>query len=326
MMVKRAMIDAGELKLFRALWEHSEDTMFVVFKNQDGDFITEKSNPSLIKIAKLTPEQAFGCPLKTLMSAESYQLIADNYNACLNSDSSISYEEQHLIGDDKATRYWLTTLIPVTDPDSGEQRIFGTSREVTKLKRYEDALELTNSKLERLVEERTRELKHALSEMEKISQYDKLTNLFNRRKLDSELFSRIELAERYGEDFGLVLIDIDNFKTINDTLGHYIGDKALVEFSQILKQSVRSTDVLGRWGGDEFLIIAPKATKQETLALANKIKSTLVQQKSEAYAAMTSSIGVTQYQESDSLESIITRVDKEMYSSKFKGKNTISFA
>lgn len=254
---KKTAIDEGELRLFRAVWNHSEDNLFVVLKTAAGDFITERSNPSLIKLFHLKPEEASGCSLKELLPSEAYKVIANRYNECLQKNLPITYEESHVIDESGLMRYWSTMILPVTDTQTGEQRIFGMSREVTELKRIEEQLTLVNEKLESAVEERTKELQQALLEMEKISKYDKLTGLYNRHKLDEELLKEMDLAKRYGTCFGLILMDIDNFKSINDSLGHHQGDMALVEFAKVLKNAIRKTDVLGRWGGLKIFFSTP---------------------------------------------------------------------
>lgn len=219
---KQLMIDQGELKLFRTVWDHSEDNLFVVRKMPDGDFITERTNPSLVKLFKLTAEQASGYPLKNLLPPDAYHAIAARYSECLEKNIPIDYEESHIIDSSDLPSYWLTKILPVIDPETGQERIFGVSRNITELKRIEQQLVLANERLEHEVEKRTEELKLALREMERISKYDKLTKLCNRHKLDEELEKEIELARRYENSFGLILMDIDDFKQINDTHGHYI--------------------------------------------------------------------------------------------------------
>lgn len=322
---KTSIQENGELKLFRALWNHSDDNMFVVLKDEFGDFITEKSNPTLVNLFNLHPKQASGCSLKSLLSEDSYQIIADRYNQCLETNEPISYEEAHSISDDKKPRYWSTMIIPVIDSETSEQRIFGISREITKLKRYEEQLKVSNEKLEVDVVKRTKELQLALKEMKVISQHDKLTGLFNRHKLDEDLTKSIEEARNSGKSFGLAMLDIDNFKEVNDSCGHHIGDKVLTEFSQLLKSSIRTTDVLGRWGGDEFLIITPNTNQEQMQAMAANIKAKLQKHQSDLFPSLSSSIGLTLYQNNDDIDSIVLRADKAMYTSKRQGKNKIYF-
>ncbi|KUJ71654.1 GGDEF domain-containing protein [Thiomicrospira sp. WB1] len=320
----QAIINQGKLELFRALWNHSDDNLFVVRKAPDGDFITERTNPSLIRLFNLTPEQASNSSLKQHLPADAYNAISARYNECLSENTPITYEESHVIDSSGLPRYWLTKILPVIDPDTGEERIFGISRDITELKRIEEQLLFTNEQLEQEVEKRTEELRLALSEMERISKYDKLTKLYNRHKLDEELEKEIELARRYENSFGLILMDIDNFKKINDSYGHYIGGQALMELAKVLKQSVRKTDIVGRWGGDEFLLIMPNSCKQALMVLAQTLKQQLERKQMYDFGSLSSSIGATLFQKNDTIDSMITRVDKAMYSAKKQGKNAIA--
>lgn len=321
----KTVSSADELRFFKAVWNNSEDNLFIVLKTVDGDFITERTNPALVKLFNMTPEQASGSSLKRLLPAEAFQKIAQRYNECLQKNAPVHYEECHVLDDSGGARYWETMLLPIIDEQTGEQRIFGISREFTRLKRIEAQLKLTNEKLEEKVKTRTKELEEALQKMEKISIYDKLTMLYNRHKLDDELTKEINFAKRYGNCFGLILIDVDNFKMINDSLGHVLGDKVLVEFSDVLKQSIRQTDIVGRWGGDEFLIIVPKASKESILQLAKTLQKNIKQHKFEKIGLLTLSIGGAVYRESDNADSIIQRADKALYGSKDKGKNNFTF-
>ncbi len=313
-----------ELRFFKAVWDNSEDNLFIVLKAQDGDFITERTNPALVKLFQFTPEQASGASLKSLLPTEAFQKIAQRYNECLQKNAPVHYEEVHVIDDSGEARYWETMLLPIIDKQTGAQRIFGISREFTRLKRIDEQLKLTNEKLEEKVKARTKELEEALQKMEKISIYDKLTKLYNRHKLDNELNKEIDFAKRCGNCFGLILMDIDNFKIINDSLGHVLGDKVLVEFADVFKRSIRQTDIAGRWGGDEFLIIVPKASKETILHLAKTLQKNIKQHKFQKVGFLTLSIGGAVYRDSDDADSIIQRADKGLYRSKDKGKDSFT--
>ncbi|MDA7818057.1 GGDEF domain-containing protein [Sulfurimonas sp.] len=113
-------------------------------------------------------------------------------------------------------------------------------------------LEQLNQNLEYLVSKRTDELKKEKDKFEELSITDKLTNLYNRHHLEKLFEYEQNQAKRYETDYSIILIDIDNFKTINDRYGHNIGDNFLKEFASILSNSLRDTDTVGRWGGEEF--------------------------------------------------------------------------
>ncbi len=315
----------GILRFFQEVWNSTEDNLFVVLKSPEGDYITEASNPALVKLFNLTPEQASGAKLKELLPAEIYQQVAARYDACFDQNKALNYDESYDFGNTGEMQYWRTMLLPFTDPNTSEQRIFGISREFTELKRYEEQLILANEKLEAEVEQRTLELKHALKTMERISIIDKLTDIYNRHKLDHELNKELLKAERYGHEFGILLLDIDNFKQINDSLGHQAGDEVLIEFAQQLKHCLRQTDTLGRWGGDEFLIIAPNSNAESLTMLAQKIKETISSHSFYFIDEVRSSMGLSLNKSGDSIDTLMQRADKALYASKASGKNLITF-
>lgn len=114
---------------------------------------------------------------------------------------------------------------------------------------------------------------------------------------------------------------MDKFKNINDTYGHHAGDIVLKEFSKLLKNSLRETDVLGRWGGDEFIILVPFASKQSLEILLKNLLDKILDYKFSFVKKLTSSIGATLIKKNDSTESFISRADKALYKAKNEGKN-----
>lgn len=122
-----------------------------------------------------------------------------------------------------------------------------------------NAINKSKVKLEEMVKERTEELQKKMQIIEELSNIDPLTELYNRRYFIDRFEKNLQLSKRHGEHFCFVLIDLDNFKDINEKYGHLIGDKVLIEFSKILKMNFRETDIPARYGGDEFVLLLPKA-------------------------------------------------------------------
>lgn len=302
----------GELLLFRTLWATTNDNMFVVCKALNGDYISELTNPAMKKTLGLASAQIDNIPLTAILDPVSYRLVHERYESCIRSGQAASYEESHLING--RVSYWDTTIIPVIDDQYAVTRIFGVSRNVTELKQLTESLEDT-------VQERTAELEIALAEIERISNLDKLTGLYNRYKLDS-LLERVqaEVADG-GNDYAIVMIDIDLFKGVNDRFGHIIGDQVLIEFSQLVQCSIRENDILGRWGGEEFLLIMPHSSVHLTLLQLNAIR-----QKVEAYGFssvgnLTASFGAAVFNRNESVDSVLSRADAALYWVKNNGRN-----
>lgn len=161
-------------------------------------------------------------------------------------------------------------------------------------------------------------------ELQYLSITDPLTSLYNRLKLDEVLIGEIERAKRYNVIFGIILIDIDHFKDINDTYGHLAGDQFLMEFSQIVKNKVRRVDIFGRWGGEEFLIICPQSDVKGLQILAENLRKTVDKHDFKAVGHRTASFGVSLFKEHSSAEELISSADSALYESKASGRNKVT--
>lgn len=187
--------------------------------------------------------------------------------------------------------------------------IYGKNRTLSKM----------NNKLSKLHKEL--ELKN--DELTILSNTDSLTGIYNRRKIDEFLQEQVELFQRYGTKFSVILIDIDHFKRVNDIYGHDIGDSVLIEFSKIIKKNIRTSDKVGRWGGEEFMVVCPHNTKCDALKLANKLRKIIYKHKFEVIVHKTASFGIAQMKDKESLKSFFKRVDSYLYKAKEDGRNQI---
>ena len=160
-------------------------------------------------------------------------------------------------------------------------------------------------------------------QLEVLSTIDELTGLFCRRKIDSDLVREIEVATRYKTPFTVVLIDIDYFKKVNDIYGHIIGDKVLREFAVTLKSCARNTDILGRWGGEEFVVFCVNTSKESALILIERMRKTIESHTFKTIGKITFSAGIAQLQDNEKSADIINRADKALYKAKDSGRNCI---
>lgn len=154
---------------------------------------------------------------------------------------------------------------------------------------------------------------------------DSLTNLGNRRKLDKTLTAENDRAARFNHSYGVLMLDIDYFKRVNDTYGHQVGDLVLVEIANLLKGLIRKTDILGRWGGEEFLIICPEIDKAGLFKFAENIREQMDGHEFPVIGKVTGSFGITLYQAGDQPEALVSRADKALYRAKCKGRNCTKF-
>ncbi len=135
--------------------------------------------------------------------------------------------------------------------------------------------------------------------------------------------SELDRADRYGDELSLVLFDIDHFKTINDRFGHAAGDRVLVELAGRVRAKLRESDGLGRWGGEEFLVLMPHSTDEEAHQLAEKLRRLVAETPIEGVGTVTASFGVAQRRPLESAESLFRRVDGELYRAKQAGRNRV---
>lgn len=162
----------------------------------------------------------------------------------------------------------------------------------------------------------------AQKQLELASITDGLTGLFNRQKLDRELEIQRERYERYDEPVSLILIDVDRFKTINDRYGHLVGDVVLRRIAEGLRETVRTPDIVGRWGGEEFLIICPHTVLGEAVALAERIREAIIERASFEGRKVTISLGVAPLHDGDT-ETLIREADRALYRAKSLGRDRV---
>lgn len=167
------------------------------------------------------------------------------------------------------------------------------------------------------------ELTNTNQKLETLSITDHLTGAFNRGHIDQILKQETERASRYQLSLSLILIDLDNFKQINDTYGHLTGDAVLIQTVKWIKSMIRATDTFGRWGGEEFVIICPETDLAKAVILAEKIRSGIEQQRFPEQLTQTLSIGVAQYRHDENIDQWIYRTDQSLYRAKHSGKNQV---
>lgn len=168
-------------------------------------------------------------------------------------------------------------------------------------------------------------LKKSNKELKRLSETDRLTQLYNRLKTDEVLEYEIVKSSRNRIPFSVILFDIDNFKEINDTYGHSAGDNALLELSKIIRDGLRKTDTLGRWGGEEFIVICPDTGLDGAISAAEKIRMAVESHKFEKVDKVTCSFGVTEFEMPDTKNTIVARADAALYKAKRNGRNRVEF-
>ena len=201
---------------------------------------------------------------------------------------------------DKKLYYEEEIITPIMDGRGDIQHFVATSQDITERVLMEEKLQ-------------------------KLATVDSLTGIYNRYKINEEIEIEIGRNKRYDESFALVMLDIDHFKRVNDTYGHEVGDYVLQEISTLVTKEIRESDRFGRWGGEEFMLILPKLSKQEALHVSEKLRSKIQSHDFKDIGHITISIGATVFESSDSKESLLKRTDDALYRAKDEGRNRVVF-
>jgi diguanylate cyclase (GGDEF)-like protein len=210
-----------------------------------------------------------------------------------------------------------------------------------EIEQNQSALRKAHDELERRVDERTAELlmanqqlqeevaerRHMEQRLEELSRTDYLTGILNRRAITKLLEEFQAEVSANGESFCTVLLDLDHFKEINDRYGHAVGDLALRHAVERLRHGIREKDLLGRWGGEEFMIVTPQTSLEEAQGLAGRLCHNLAGSRVKTdgvSVGVTGSFGVTRYIPGEGLDACLKRTDEALYAAKKQGRNRIS--
>ncbi|MCJ7576806.1 MAG: diguanylate cyclase, partial [Dehalococcoidia bacterium] len=192
---------------------------------------------------------------------------------------------------------------------------------------------LSQAKLKNIIDvalDKWTRLQQAMADKEKLERlatFDSLTGLYNRRAILGKLRELINLANRYKEDFSLIMLDIDHFKKVNDRYGHLTGDDVLEKVAALIRGNIRDTDIAGRYGGEEFIIILPQTTLSSAWVVVERLRSIIEQAEMKDPAgnvfAITVSQGLAGWERGEDAHSLISRSDEALYKAKEKGRNRV---
>ncbi len=205
--------------------------------------------------------------------------------------------------------YWVySTIVPLKDARGHPSQFISIRTDITERKRAEEALEAANAELRRL------------------ATTDRLTGAWNRRHFEDQVTLEIERVQRYGKPLTLILFDIDHFKAINDRFGHLVGDQVLMELVRRLSPNLRALDVLARWGGEEFAVLAPHCPVDGGRQLAEKLRELVAAEPFTDVGQVTASFGVAELHLEESFDDWLKRVDDALYAAKATGRDRVCLA
>jgi diguanylate cyclase len=224
--------------------------------------------------------------------------------------SSGTWEEEHLCAEDQALIAEAITF------GSVQVIILHLLTDV-----YTERASIMRKAREQLLEKRM--LVNDLEKYKSESRTDGLTQVLNRTAFMKVLPAYLSKAEEMGVHFSLIMLDIDHFKRVNDTYGHQAGDLVLVTLGELLRARLRRDDIVGRYGGEEFIVIISQATGEQVRRIAEKLRKSVAEHHFADMPSITISLGVTSYRPGDTAEEMIRRSDQAMYASKHAGRNTV---
>lgn len=162
-----------------------------------------------------------------------------------------------------------------------------------------------------------------MQSMRRLAQTDPLTDVWNRRRLHDAFHEAVEQGRT---PLTVIMFDIDSFKEINDAHGHQVGDRVLITTTHLAQGLLRSEDSIGRWGGEEFIVLCPATTLSQGTQMAERIRRAISSHVFEGVGTITASFGVAQYREGETVEELVARADKVLYVAKDRGKNCVEVA
>ncbi|NIC06016.1 sensor domain-containing diguanylate cyclase [Billgrantia bachuensis] len=321
--LSRLNANAGML-LVRSLWEYCPEHMFIVRVEGPTDFVIEAMNPT--RQAMLGNDTvAIGKRIEQLLPPPLCHGVIANLSRCVECGSPIRYEEEGGYIDRNGIYqqgHWQTLLVPITDQEGYISHLFGVSRDMSQLPEQPVGANPDSKEFERRVHERTAELVAANEHLTHLATHDSLTDIYNRRYLLELAEQELRRASRYEQSLCLMMLDIDHFKEINDTEGHLSGDEALRRVARTILATVRECDLVGRYGGDEFIILMPQTTADGAREIAERLRRTLTQASS-----LTISIGIASLEPTDHfVVDLIHRADNLLLQAKRNGRNRIEYA
>ncbi|WP_193708468.1 diguanylate cyclase [Alkalibaculum sporogenes] len=160
-------------------------------------------------------------------------------------------------------------------------------------------------------------------ELLEVSSIDHLSGAYNRVKLDKELKKWVDYSKRYNTPLSLIIFDFDDFKNINDSYGHLVGDNVIIQSAQITQNNIREADVFARWGGDEFILLLPNTDIDSAKDLAERLRLSIENHFIKTMLNVTSSFGVIEYTDEDDANSLLYKADQMLYLAKKTGKNSV---
>jgi len=308
-------------ELFRLAFEHAHVGMTLVDFN--GRFL--KINPQMCQMLGYSHEELEGKSVIEITHPDYWDVTSSFIQQAVSGKGDHSEFEKLYIHKNGSLVWGLVSSSLVRNTDGVPLYFISHVQDITARKRTENELLEMKASLEAA----NRELQTALVREQTLSHTDVLTGINNRRYLIELAEQSIAVASRYQQPLSVMMFDIDHFKQVNDTFGHDVGDEMLKRAAQIASDELRNTDVFGRYGGEEFIVLLPMTGAGQAALLAERIRAgveALRVPTEKGAASITISIGIVEMDHrlpNESLEDIFRRADQAMYASKQEGRNRV---
>ncbi len=305
----------------RLLADHALDVIWTM--GLDGTF--HYLSPSVERLRGHTADELMHMPLEAAFTPASWAIVQAglataraNVQAGRPVDFRAELEELRKDGSIVWTDVRATGIY---GSDGRFIELLGVTRDISERKRYEAELQQARG----AAEAANQALQAANTELQHLATTDRLTGLWNRHYFEEAVAAEIRRVARYSEQpLSLLLFDIDHFKSINDTHGHLVGDQVLIALTHRVRQHLRATDVLARWGGEEFVVLLPHTGGEEAVRLAEKLRQLVAGEPFPEVGQVTSSFGVAEFRPGETCDLWLKRVDDALYAAKTAGRNRVS--
>ena len=307
------------------------EVWYSYYSKENGDVIN--TIDSLLKSKKSINEEQLLEIYTTFLSdnrtEERVRLAGDNLQSTINNVKNV------VAGVKSSTHEYQGSLESLNNKLSGNPTTEQLKEVITQVKTNTQQVITRNQSLEVVLEESASEiekLRKDLAKARKESLTDSLTGLANRKAFDSEINRILDESKKEKQSFSVLMLDIDHFKSFNDSFGHQVGDQVLRLVAKCLTDGIKGKDIAARYGGEEFVIILPDTELASGVAVANNLrkivanKDVVNRSTGQRLARITMSVGVAQFSGVENVEELISRADAALYTAKHNGRNQVAGA
>lgn len=275
---------------------------------------------------------------ENIIHPDDYERVMHHFEAYIHGESP-EYKIEYRCKKSDESYVWIEDSGKIVERnlDGSVLRMIGAHTNIHENKLFKEMLIQTNERLidnnlslENLVKIRTQELTiinkklgTQIKEARYNASHDGLTGIINRREFERVFEKEIYRAKRYSYPLSMLVLDIDNFKVVNDRYGHKVGDQVLIGLVTLVQNIIRESDIMARWGGEEFVIVFPEITLDDTFKKAEMLRKAIHEYIFASNLHITCSFGVTTYTQGDTNDTVFIRCDQALYAAKNAGKNNV---